>query len=100
MKVPRVPVRRLEARAALAEMDLPREAARDHPLQRSVHGGAADPRILAMHEVGELLGADVAFLPQEDAEDAIAFARAFAAGRKKRREIGRGVYQFDGFLIH
>ena len=66
MEVARVPVRRLEARAAFAEVDLARDAGVDHPLQRAVHGRAADAGVLAAHEIEQIVGAEMAFLAQED----------------------------------
>ena len=59
MKVPRVPVRMLEAEPALAEVDLAGDARVDHPLQRAVDGGAADPLILAADEIDQIVGAEV-----------------------------------------
>ena len=66
MKVARVTVGRLEARAAFAEVDLARDAGADHPLQGAVDGGAADARRLAADEIEQIVGADVALLTQED----------------------------------
>ena len=43
MKVARMPVGVLEAEAAFAEIDLPRDARVDHPLQGAVDRRAADP---------------------------------------------------------
>ena len=59
MKVPRVPVRVLEPEAALAEVDLARDARVDHPLQRAVDRGAADALVLAARDVEEIVGAEV-----------------------------------------
>ena len=59
MKVPRVAVRRLEARAAFAEVDLAGDAGVDHPLQRAVDGRPADARRLAADEIEQIVGADV-----------------------------------------
>ena len=81
MKVPRVAVRRLEARAPLAEVDLARDAGVDHPLQRAVDGGAADAGRLAADQIEQIVGADVPFLAQEDRDDPVAFAGALASRR-------------------
>ena len=83
MEVPRVAERRLETRTALAEVDLARNARADHPLQRAIHGGAADPRVLTVHQIAEIVRAEVAFLPEKDVQDAVAFAGALAARRAK-----------------
>ena len=62
VEVPRVPVGVLETEAALAEIDLPGDAGVDHPLQRAVDGGAADPVIFPTDEVDEIVSAQVTFL--------------------------------------
>ena len=80
MKVARVAERRLEARAAVAEVDLPGNARADHPLKGPVDRGAADPGRLAVHVFEEIVGAEMAFLAEEDVQDAIALRGAFAAG--------------------
>src|SRR5262249_50827636 len=87
-KVARMPVRRLEPRSAFAEVDLARDAGVDHPLQRPVDGGAADAAILAPHAIEEVVRAEMAFLPQEHAENAIALGRALAAGPPQGGEVG------------
>ena len=81
MEVPRVTIRRLETRAAVAEVDLARDAGVDHPLQRAVHGGAADARVLAADEIAQVVRAQMAFLAEEDTQDAIALGGALAARR-------------------
>jgi len=84
MKMARVAIRRLESRAAFPEVDLARDAGFDHPLQRAVHGGAADPGILAPHLLEQIVRADVPLLAQEDVDDAIAFGGVLAPeGTKK-----------------
>ena len=60
--VARMPVRVLEAEAALAEIDLAGDAGGHHPLQRAVDGGAADAVVFALDEVDEIVGAQMAFL--------------------------------------
>ena len=62
----------------------------DHPLERAVHRGAADPRFFPAHDIEQIVRAEVAFLTQEDAEDAIALAGALAAGRTKAGVVGEG----------
>ena len=98
-----MPVGRLEARAALAEVDLAGDAGADHPLQRPVDRGAADPGIFVADEVAEIVRAQMAFLAQEDAENAIALAGALAAGRAQAgdsREGDRGSQSLSHPLIY
>src|SRR5439155_7755593 len=45
VKMARVPVRWLKARAAFAEVDFACDAGVHHPLERSVHRRAADPGV-------------------------------------------------------
>ena len=80
----RMTVRGLEARAAFAEVDFPRDASADHPLQRPVDGRPADAGRLAADEIEQVVCTDVPFLAQEDREDSIALARTLTAGRTKR----------------
>ena len=80
MEVSGVAVRVLEPETALAEVDLPGDAGVDHPLQRAIDGGAADALVFLAHQVDEIVGAQMAFLAQEDADDEVAFTGAFAAG--------------------
>ena len=88
MEVPRVPVRVLEPEAPFAEVDLARDAGVHHPLQRAVDGGAADAAdVLAADQVDEIVGAEVPLLAQEDVDDEVALARAFAARGPKAVEI-------------
>ena len=93
MKVARVAVGRLEPRTALAEIDLAGDAGAHHPLQRAVDGGAADSRILAADEVAKIVRAQMTLLAQEDAEDAVAFAGALAAGRAQARDVRKRAVQ-------
>ena len=85
-----MPVRVLEAELAFAEIDLAGDAGLDHPLQRAVDGGAADALVFAADEVDQIVGADVALLPQEDVDDEVALAGALAAGRAQAVDEGRG----------
>ena len=66
VEVARMAVRRLEARAPFAEIDLARDAGVHHPLQRAIDRRAADAGILAADEIEEIVGADVAFLGQKN----------------------------------
>ena len=59
MKMARVPVGGLEARAPFAEIDLAGDAGVDHPLQRAIDGRAADPGGLAADQIEQIVGADV-----------------------------------------
>ena len=88
--MPGMPVRRLVPRSALAEIDLARDVGVDHPLERPVHGGAADARFLPADDIEEIVRAEVPFLTQKYAEDAVALARALAAGRTKAGIVGEG----------
>src|SRR5205807_8330071 len=83
MKVPRMPVRGLVPGSAFAEVDFARDSRADHPLERSIHRGAADSGRFAMDQLHELVRAHMAFLPQEHTEDAIPFDGAFTAGRDR-----------------
>ncbi len=88
MEVPRVPVGMLEPEAPLAEVHLAGDAGIDHPLQRAVDGGAADPLILAADQIDQIVGGEVAFLAQEHVDDEIALAGTLAAGRSKALDEG------------
>src|SRR5450759_3469370 len=89
VKVPRVAVGRLEARAPFPEIDFARDAGTDHPLQRAVHRRAPDARRLATDEVEEIVRADVAFLAQKHLQNAIAFAGALTTCGTQAGEIGK-----------
>ena len=94
MEVPRMPVRMLEAEAALAEIDLAGDAGVDHPLQRAVDGRAADPLILAPDQIDEIVGGEVSFLAQEHVDDEIALAGALAARGPQAVDVGgSGVHE-------
>ena len=80
-------VRVLEPEAALAEVDLAGDARVDHPLQRAVDGGPADALVLLAHQVDEVVGAQVAFLAEEDADHEVALAGALAAGRPQPFDV-------------
>ncbi len=90
VEVPRVPVRMLEAEAALAEIHFARDARVHHPLQGAVDGGAADAMIFLANQFDQIVGAQVAFLAQEHVDDEIAFARALAARGTQPIEIEGG----------
>src|SRR5579871_812838 len=85
VEVPRMPFRGLEARAAFAEVDLARETRCDHPLQRAVHGRAADAGRLAPHDRDEILGAGVSLLTKERVDDAIALGGVLDTRRSRWR---------------
>ncbi len=89
MKVTGMPVGRLEARAAVAEIDLARDAGADHPQERAVDGGAPDAGRLGVHAGDEIVRAQVSFLAEEHLDDAIAFRGALTAGRNRRDHQGR-----------
>ncbi len=72
MKVPRVAEGRLEARAAVPEVDFAGDACAHHPLERTIDRGAADAGSFAANLVEEIVRAEMAFLAQEDVQDAIA----------------------------
>ena len=90
VEMPRVPVGVLEPEAPLAEVDLPRDAGVDHPLQRAVDGRAADPLVLAPDQIDQVVGAEMPLLAQEDVDDAIALAGSLAAFRAEAREVDGG----------
>ena len=85
-----MPIRMLEAKTTLAEIDLAGDARVDHPLQRAVDSRAADPLVLAPDQIDEIVGGEVPLLAEEHIDDEIAFARALAAGRAKALEEGGG----------
>src|ERR1043165_911056 len=87
VKVTRLTVGVLEAETAFAEIDLARDAGVDHPLQGAVDSRAADAVIFAAYQVDEIVGAEVAFLAQEDVDDLFALARPFSASRLQAAEI-------------
>jgi hypothetical protein len=87
MKVAGMTQGRLESRASLAEVDLVREAGGDHPLQCAVDGRAANPGIFLPNEIVQLVGGQMASMPQEDIQDTVALTRALSSGRAKARKI-------------
>ena len=84
-------VRVLEAKTPLAEIDLARDAGIDHPLQGAVDRGPADPLILSADEIDQIVGGEVAFLPQENVDDEIALAGTLAAGGAQTLDKSSGV---------
>ena len=78
----------LETRPPFTEVDLARQPRAHHPLQRAVDRGTPDPRVLATHGVVQVIGAEMALLPQKRTEDEIALGRALAAHRAEIRQIG------------
>ena len=89
MEVAWVTVRRLEPRASLAEVHLARDAGVHHPLERAVHGGAADAGGIAADELVEIVGTQVPFLAQEDVQNAIALTGVLAPRGTERGEVGK-----------
>jgi hypothetical protein len=73
----------LEPEPSLAEVDFAGDARVDHPLQRSIDGRATDALILTADQIDEILGREVALLPEKDVNDEIAFPRPLTAGRPK-----------------
>ena len=47
------------------------------------------PGIFAADEIAQIVRAQMPFLAQEDVQDAVALARALAAGRAQTGEIGK-----------
>ena len=88
MKVARVAIRVLEPETALAEVDLARDPRLLHPLERAVDGGAADLLILAADQIVQVVGGQMSFLAEEDIDDEVALAGAFAPGRPEAVEVG------------
>src|SRR5829696_7431199 len=89
VKVARVAVRRLEARASFAEIDLTGNAGFHHPLQRPVDGGPADAGGLLAHALEQIVGADMPLLAEEHLDDPISLAGPFAAGWTKHGKVGK-----------
>jgi hypothetical protein len=80
MKVPRVTVGMLEAKAALAKIDFARDTRIDHPLERPVDGRPADSVIFAFDQIDQIVGAQMSLLTEKHVHDLVALARAFGAG--------------------
>jgi hypothetical protein len=72
MVVTRMAERLLEPRASLSEIDFPRDAGANHPLQRPIDSRAPDARRFAVHGVHEIVSAEVPALTQKDLQDAVA----------------------------
>src|SRR5262249_38954978 len=89
VEMARMPVRRLVPRAPFAEVDFPRDAGVDHPLQRPVDRRTADPGRGAVDALEQILGADVPLLADEHLNDAIALGRTLTPSGPKRGEIGK-----------
>ena len=87
MKVARLPVRMLEPKTSLTEVDLAGDARIDHPLERAVNGGATNTMIVAPYEIDEVVGAEMPFLSQEDVDDLLPLAGALATGWFQAAEI-------------
>jgi hypothetical protein len=81
MEVPRMAIRRLEAETALAKIHFPRDTGLLHPLKRAVDGGSANSMVVFVDEIDEIISADVPLLPEEHADDLVALAGSFPAGR-------------------
>ena len=88
MKVARMAVRVLEAEAAFAEIDLPRDPRFLHPLERAVDRGPADLLIFSADQIVQVVRREVAFLAKEDIDDEVALAGTLAAGRPQAIEVG------------
>ena len=69
-----MPVGVLEPETAIAKVDLASNARVDHPLQRAIDGGPTDLLVFLPHQVDEVVGAEMAVLIQEDADDAVSLA--------------------------
>src|SRR5262245_20427934 len=99
VKVPRLAVRMLETEPALAEINLAGDTGVDHPLQRSVDGGAADSLVFAPDQIDQVVGAQVSLLAEEDVDDLFALARAFAAVWLQPAEIRKSaVHRYPATL--
>ena len=80
----------LEAEPAFAEVHLAGDARLLHPLQRAIDRRAADPVILALDQVDQIVGTEVSLLLEEHVDDQIALAGPLGAGRAETIEIGDG----------
>jgi hypothetical protein len=87
VEVARLPIRMLEPEPALSEVDLTGDAGVDHPLQGAVDGGAADAVIVLADQIDEIIGAEMAFLPQKDIDDLLPLTGALAARWCQSAEI-------------
>ena len=92
VEVARLPVGVLEPEPSLAEIDLARDARVDHPLQRAVDGRAADAMIVAANQIDEIVGAEVAFLPQEHVDDLFPLAGTLAALGLEPADVWKGTW--------
>src|SRR5687768_15696398 len=90
MKMPRMPVGMLEAKPALAEIDLARDAGFLHPQQGAVDGGAADAMVFALDQGDQIVRAEMSLLFEERVDDQVALAGALGPGRPKAIEIWNG----------
>ena len=87
MKVPGMAVRRFEAEAPFAEIDLPGDARVDHPLQGPVDRGTTDPRVFAANKIAQIIRAQMTLLAQEEVQYAVAFSGTLAAGRAQAGKL-------------
>jgi hypothetical protein len=87
MKMPRLPIGVFEAEAPLAEVHLAGDARVDHPLQRAVHGCAADATILTANEIDQIVSAEMPLLAEEDVDNLLPLAGALATRRRQPAEI-------------
>jgi len=99
MKMARVPVRRLESRAALAEVNLTRDSGANHPLERSVYCRSADPWIGPAKHRNQIVRAQMTLLAQEGVHDPVAFGGALAPCRTQARDV-RTVHTENGELVN
>ena len=98
MKMTGMTIGGLEAEAALAEIDLSRDARANGPLERAVDGSAADPRRFAADQIEQIVSAEVPFLAalaKEHLQNAISLAGMLAACRRQARKIGKSTVQIS-----
>ena len=93
VKVTRVAIRGLETGPAFAEIDLPRHAGTEHPLQGAIDRRAADAGILATDDIEQIVGAEMPLLAQEQTQDEITFAGALAPRRAQARDVRERAFQ-------
>ena len=72
----------LEPEPSLAEIDLAGDARFHHPLQGPVDGGTADPLVLALDHLDEIVRAEVSLLAEEHVDDQVAFSGALGTSRR------------------
>jgi len=89
----------LEPESPLAKVDLAGDARINHPLQGAIHRCTADAVIITSNEIDQIVGAEMAFLSQEDVDNLLALAGALATGWLQPSEIWNCVQRLSAHLL-